>query len=84
MTRSAPSPVKCYLAHTTDFFIFNFIFIFIFIFLLYFLSVYFTGDFGIIPQVMIGEIRESYGYEEKTEQRSYSFTCLLQSPPGEA
>jgi hypothetical protein len=31
MTRSAPSPVECYLAHTTDFFIFNFIFIFIFI-----------------------------------------------------
>jgi hypothetical protein len=27
--RSAPSPVECYLAHTTDFFICNFIFIFI-------------------------------------------------------
>jgi hypothetical protein len=81
-TRSAPSPVKCYLSHTTDFFIFNFIFIFIFIFLLYFLSVYFSGDFRIIPQVMIGEIRESYGDEEKIDGRSHSFACLLRSPSG--
>jgi hypothetical protein len=83
MTRSVPSPVKCYLAHTTDFFIFNFILIFISIFLLYFLSVYFSGDFGIIPWVMIGEIRESYGDEEKIDRQSHSFACLLRSPSGE-
>jgi archaellum biogenesis protein FlaJ (TadC family) len=82
-TRSAPSPVKCYLAHTTDFFIFNFIFIFIFIFLLYLLSVYFSGDFGIIPRVVIGEIRESYVDEEKIDRRSHSFACFLRSPSGE-
>jgi hypothetical protein len=83
MTCSAPSPVKCYLAHTTDFFIFNFIFIFIFIFLLYFLSVYFSGDFGIILRVMIGEIRQSYRDEEKIDRPSHSFACLLRSPLGE-
>jgi hypothetical protein len=85
MMRNAPSPVKCYLAHTTDFFIFHLIFIFIFIFflLLYFLSVYFSGDYGIIPRIIIGEIRESYGDEERIDQWSHSFAWLLWSPSGE-
>jgi archaellum biogenesis protein FlaJ (TadC family) len=82
-THSAPSPVECYLAHTTDFFISNFIFIFYFIFLLYFLSVYFSGDYGIMPRVIIGEIRESYGDEARIDRRSHSFACLLRSPSGE-
>jgi hypothetical protein len=56
---SAPSLGEYYLTHITDFFIFNFIFISIFIFLLYFLSLYLLGDYGIMPQVIIGEIRGS-------------------------
>jgi hypothetical protein len=45
---NALSPGECYLAHTTDFFIYNFIFYFYFILLLYFLSVYLSGDYGIM------------------------------------
>jgi hypothetical protein len=52
-------------------------------FLLYFLSVYLSGDYGIIPQVIIGEIRESYGDKEMIDWQLYSFTYLLQSPSGE-
>jgi hypothetical protein len=36
-----------------------------------------------MPRVMIGEIRESYGDEEKIDRRSHSFVCLLRSPSGE-
>jgi hypothetical protein len=72
-TRNAPSPGECYLAHTTDFFIFNFIFYFYFIFLLYFLFLYLLGDYGIMPRAMIGEIRGSYGADERIDWQSHSF-----------
>jgi hypothetical protein len=36
-----------------------------------------------MPRVMIAEIRESYGDEEKIDQCSQSFVCLLRSPSGE-
>jgi hypothetical protein len=81
-THSAPSPAKSYLAHTTDFFILI-SFLFYFIFLLYFLSVYFSGDHDIMPRVIIGKIRESYGDEEMIDRRSHSFACLSRNPLGE-
>jgi hypothetical protein len=72
--RSVPSPGECYLARTADFFIFfSFHFYFYFIFLLYLLSFYFSGDYGILPRVMIEEIRESYGDDEKIDRRPHSF-----------
>jgi hypothetical protein len=37
------------------------------------LSFYFSGDYGIMPWVMIGEIRESYGDDEKIDRRPHSF-----------
>jgi hypothetical protein len=40
---------------------------------LYFLSFYVLGDYGIMPQVIIGEIRESYRDNEKIDQQLHSF-----------
>jgi hypothetical protein len=50
-----------------------FIFYFYFILLLYFLSLYLSGDYGIMPRAIIGEIRASYGDDERIDRRSHSF-----------